>query len=445
MGACGLWTTTRSSVRAPLDPGGVRCCIEGPRAVGAATTTVGQVPTRNSSRRARQGVRPHRQGSIGRVRTADVPLAPRARVNQLVPPVHARHGLQPSATETTAPSTTASPPGATWSRYSATPPDDPSTGNTTQTDAAGHQYHRVGKGRPCDRLLGSVRGSGRSTTRSGCTARRLREPRGRREGAGPACGLVTDRSAGGTQPRPAAAQDGPGTGGCRAGTATGVGHVFTVRPHQRPAAAVFLSFALVACSRDDGPIAGDAAEPAEAPASAQAVPGRVLPLEGRPEGIVVTSTGVPPWPCADPTASPSSTSTPGRSRTCHSPRPPATSPWSHRPVRWPHRSSDARLGRPRHHRPRPAAGCPGLTGPSAARGPDAAQRAPAGVDQRVPAGWSSRRDATSSARPYRTVTPALNQVMVPLGALPAIHWPTPMKTTGEATLAALIAHPRLPR
>jgi hypothetical protein len=60
----------------------------------------------------------------------------------------------------------------------------------------------------------------------------------------------------------------------------------------RPAAVVLLSLALVACGRDDGPIAGDAAEPGQAPASAQAAPGRVLPLDGRPEGIVVTSTGV---------------------------------------------------------------------------------------------------------------------------------------------------------
>jgi sugar lactone lactonase YvrE len=55
---------------------------------------------------------------------------------------------------------------------------------------------------------------------------------------------------------------------------------------------VLLSLSLVACGQDDGPIAGDAAEPGEAPASATAVPGRVLPLDGRPEGIVVTSTGV---------------------------------------------------------------------------------------------------------------------------------------------------------
>ena len=61
---------------------------------------------------------------------------------------------------------------------------------------------------------------------------------------------------------------------------------------RRPAAAVLLSLALVSCGGQDGPIAGDAAEPGEAPVSAQAVPGRVLPLEGRPEGIVVTSTGV---------------------------------------------------------------------------------------------------------------------------------------------------------
>lgn len=55
---------------------------------------------------------------------------------------------------------------------------------------------------------------------------------------------------------------------------------------------MLLSLALVACGRDDGPIAGDAAEPGRAPASAQAVAGRVLPLEGRPEGVVVTSTGI---------------------------------------------------------------------------------------------------------------------------------------------------------
>ena len=60
----------------------------------------------------------------------------------------------------------------------------------------------------------------------------------------------------------------------------------------RPAAAVLLSLALVACGQDEGPIAGDAAEPGQAPASAPAAPGRVLPLEGRPEGIVVTTTGV---------------------------------------------------------------------------------------------------------------------------------------------------------
>lgn len=72
----------------------------------------------------------------------------------------------------------------------------------------------------------------------------------------------------------------------------GRGQVLTMRRCRRPAAAVLLSLALVACGRDDGPIAGDAAEPGAAPASAQAVPGRVLPLEGRPEGIVVTSTGV---------------------------------------------------------------------------------------------------------------------------------------------------------
>jgi hypothetical protein len=35
--------------------------------------------------------------------------------------------------------------------------------------------------------------------------------------------------------------------------------------------------------------------------------------------------------------------------------------------------------------------------------------------------------------------------MAPSGAFPAIHCPIPMKTTGEATLAALMAHPRAPR
>jgi len=64
---------------------------------------------------------------------------------------------------------------------------------------------------------------------------------------------------------------------------------------RRPAAAVALSLAVVACGQTGEPAGEPAAEPAEpgqAPASAEQVPGRLIEVDGEPEGIVVTSTGV---------------------------------------------------------------------------------------------------------------------------------------------------------
>jgi len=64
---------------------------------------------------------------------------------------------------------------------------------------------------------------------------------------------------------------------------------------RRPAAAVALSLAVVACGQTGEPAAEPAAEPAEpgqAPATAEQIPGRLIEIDGEPEGIVVTSTGV---------------------------------------------------------------------------------------------------------------------------------------------------------
>ena len=64
---------------------------------------------------------------------------------------------------------------------------------------------------------------------------------------------------------------------------------------RRPAAAVALSLAVVACGQTGEPADEPAAEPAEpgqAPSSAEQVPGRLIEIDGEPEGIVVTSTGV---------------------------------------------------------------------------------------------------------------------------------------------------------
>jgi hypothetical protein len=57
-------------------PGGVAQLHWGRRTAGMAVVPVHRVPTWDRWGLARQGVRPHRQGSIGHMRTADVPHAP---------------------------------------------------------------------------------------------------------------------------------------------------------------------------------------------------------------------------------------------------------------------------------------------------------------------------------------------------------------------------------
>jgi hypothetical protein len=62
-----------------------------------------------------------------------------------------------------------------------------------------------------------------------------------------------------------------------------------------------------------------------------------------------------------------------------------------------------------------------LTRPAPSPHPGAGRARPPSAAYDEGAGWAALRDTTSSATPYSTVTAALNQVMVPSGALPAIH------------------------